>query len=192
MGEILAGCKRIEKESLRRAHWELQQRFSALQMDSTLSATAQPFQPWVASQSSCEDEAPRGSPVRCGLAGSSPAPGFAPGSPLRRAFPSHHQSSDDDGVSTDTTIADRTPHRRWGAKGAAVAIVAVTPMALAPLEEGRRKRMDFRPRSRFLNSEAKKAIRMMWLVPSGSGLAASHTIVITMRIHTSCPWWCPH
>ena len=51
-GEILAGCKRIEKESLRRARWELQQRFSALQVDSTLSATAQPFQPRVALQSS--------------------------------------------------------------------------------------------------------------------------------------------
>ena len=57
---------------------------------------------------------PRSSPVRHGLAGSSPAPGFAPDSPLRRAFPSHHQSSDDDGVSTDTTITNRTPHRRHG------------------------------------------------------------------------------
>ena len=46
------------------------------------------------------------------MAGSSPAPGFAPGPPLRRAFPSHHQSSDDDGVGTDTSIADRTPRRR--------------------------------------------------------------------------------
>ena len=51
-GEILVGCKRIEKESLRRAHWELQQRVSALQVDSALSATAQPFQPRVAPQSS--------------------------------------------------------------------------------------------------------------------------------------------
>ena len=108
------GCKRIEKESLRRARWELQQRFSALQVDSTLSATAQPFQPRVAPQSSREDDAPRSSPVRRGLAGSSPALGFAPDSPLRRALPSHHQSSDDDGVSTDTTIADRTPRRRRG------------------------------------------------------------------------------
>ena len=46
--EILAGCKRIEKESLRQALWELQQRFSAMQVDSTLSTTAQPFQPQVA------------------------------------------------------------------------------------------------------------------------------------------------
>ena len=52
VSEILAGCKRIEKESLRQARWELQQRFSTLQVDSTLSATAQPFQPRVAPQSS--------------------------------------------------------------------------------------------------------------------------------------------
>ena len=82
VGEILAGCKRIEKESLRRAHLELQQQFSALQVDSALSATAQPFQPRVAPQSSREDEAPRSSPGRRGLTGSSPAPGLAPGSPL--------------------------------------------------------------------------------------------------------------
>ena len=112
VSEILAGCKRIEKESLRRARWELQQRFSTLQVDSTLSATAQPFQPPVAPQSSQEDDAPRSSPVQRGLAGSGPAPGFAPDSPLRRAFPSHHQSSDDDGVSTDTSISDKTPRRR--------------------------------------------------------------------------------
>ena len=116
VGEILVGCKRIEKESLRRAHWELQQWFSALQVDSTLSATAPPFQPWVAPQLSREDDAPRSSPVRRGLAGSSPAPGFAPESPLRRAFPSNHQYSDDDGVSTDTSTSDRTPRRRCGSQ----------------------------------------------------------------------------
>ena len=115
-GENLARCKRIEKESLRRACWELQQWFSALQVDSTLSATAQPFQPWVAPQSSREDDAPRSSPVRWGLAGSNPASGFAPGPPLRRAFPSHHQSSDDDGVGTDTSIVDRIPRRRRGSQ----------------------------------------------------------------------------
>ena len=67
-------------------------------------------------QSSQEDNVPRSSPVRHGLAGSSSILGFAPDSPLRRAFPGHHQSSDDDGVSTDTTIADRTPHRKRGSR----------------------------------------------------------------------------
>ena len=75
-----------------------------------------------------------------------------------------------------------------GAIGAAVAVVAVTLMVHTPLGEGRRKRMDFQARSRFLNLEARKVILMMWPVHSGSGLAASRTIVITMRIHTSCPW----
>ena len=38
--EILVGCKRIGKENLRQARWQLQHRFSAMQLDSTLSATA--------------------------------------------------------------------------------------------------------------------------------------------------------
>ena len=38
--EILVGCKRIEKENLRRARWELQNRFCSMQLDSMLSATA--------------------------------------------------------------------------------------------------------------------------------------------------------
>ena len=159
-------------------------------MDSTLSTTAQPFQPRVALQSSREDDAPRSFPVRHGLVGSSPAPGFAPDSPRRRAFSSHHQSSDEDeGVSTDTSILDRPPPTGdVGVEGATAARAAVTPMALAPPGEGERKRMDFQVRSRYPNSEPRRAILMMWPAPSSSGLIASCTIVITMRIRTSCPW----
>ena len=35
---------------------------------------------------------------------------------MRRAFPSHHQSSDDNGVSTDTSISDKPPCRRRGSR----------------------------------------------------------------------------
>ena len=35
---------------------------------------------------------------------------------MRRAFPSHHKFSDDDGVSTDTSISDKPPHRRCGSR----------------------------------------------------------------------------
>ena len=35
---------------------------------------------------------------------------------MRRAFPSHHQSSDDDRVPTDTSISDNPPHRRHGSR----------------------------------------------------------------------------
>ena len=52
VSDILAGCKRIEKESLRQARWELQQWFSTLQVGSSLSTMAQPFQPRVTPQSS--------------------------------------------------------------------------------------------------------------------------------------------
>ena len=38
--EILVGYKRIEKENLRQAHWELQHWFSAMQLDSMLSTTS--------------------------------------------------------------------------------------------------------------------------------------------------------
>ena len=107
--EILVGCKRIEKENLRRACWELQNQFSSMQLDSTLSATARPFQPQAAPLSSREDDVPRAYPARHGLAGSSPTLGLAADSPVGRAFPSHHQSSDGDGVSTDTSISDKPP-----------------------------------------------------------------------------------
>ena len=107
---------------------------------------------------------------------------------MRRAFPGHCQSSDNDGVSTDTSMSDKPPTGGMGVEGAEVAGVAVTPMELTPLGEDIRKRMDFQVRSRSLNLEARRAIFMMWPVPSSSGLAASCTIVITMRIHTSCPW----
>ena len=50
------------------------------------------------------------------MAGSSPTLGLAADSPVGRAFPSHRQSSDDDGVSTDTSISDKPPCRRRGSQ----------------------------------------------------------------------------
>ena len=71
-----------------------------------------------------------------------------------------------------------------GVEGVEVAGAVVTLMELTPLGEDVRKRMDSQVRCRSPNSEAIRAILMMWPVPSGSGPAASHTIMITMRIHT--------
>ena len=45
--DILAGCKRLEKENRRREHLYFQERLSSLHQPSGLSATAAPFQPWV-------------------------------------------------------------------------------------------------------------------------------------------------
>ena len=80
------------------------------------------------------------------------------------------------------------PARGVGVEGTTAAGAAVTPMPLTPLVEGVRKRMDFQVRSRYPNLEPRRGMLMMWLVPSSSGLTASCTIVITMRIRTSCPW----
>ena len=160
-----------------------------MQLDSTLSATAQPFQPQATLQSSQEDDVPQTYPVPHGLAGSSPTPGFAADSPVGRAFPSHRQSSDDNRVSTDTSISDRPSRRGVGAEEAGVAGVVVTLMGPAPLGGDIRKRMDFQVKSRSPNSEARRAMLMMWPVPLGSGPTASPTIMITTRIFISCPWW---
>ena len=85
--EILAGCKRLEKESLRQACWDLQHRFSSMQLHSPLSATARPLQPWAAPSLALVDDAPQDYPARDGLARSSPAPGSTRGLPVKRDHP---------------------------------------------------------------------------------------------------------
>ena len=115
--EIVVGCKRLEKENWRWACWELQKRFSAMQVDSTLSATARPFQPLVTPQSSVEDHGPSAYPPRSGWSGSHPTPGLVPGSPVRRTSLGHPHSSDDDGASSDAYNQDRPLCRRYGSRG---------------------------------------------------------------------------
>ena len=80
------------------------------------------------------------------------------------------------------------PEGDVGAEGAEVAEAVVTLMGPAPQGAEVRKRMDFQVKSRFPNLEARRAMLMMWPAPLGSGPAVSHTIMITMRILTSCPW----
>ena len=59
---------------------------------------------------------PRAYPARHGLARSSPTLGLAAGLPVGRTSLSHRQSSDDDGVSTDTPISDKPLGRRRGSR----------------------------------------------------------------------------
>ena len=84
-----------------------------MQLDSTLSATARPFQPQAAPPSTREEDRPQAYPIWSGFTGGSPTPGLTAGSPARRTSLSHHQSSDDDGVSTDTSVSDKLPHRKY-------------------------------------------------------------------------------
>ena len=55
-------------------------------------------------------------PAQHGLEGSSPTPGCAADSPVGRPFPNQHQSSDDDGVSTDMSVSDGPSRRRRGSR----------------------------------------------------------------------------
>ena len=80
------------------------------------------------------------------------------------------------------------PEEGVGAEEVEVAGVVVTLTGPTPLGGDVRKRMDFQVKSRFQNLEARRAMLIMWLAPLGCGPTVSPTIVITMRIHTSCPW----
>ena len=61
--DILAGCKRLEKERLRRACWDLQHRFSSMQLHHPLSPTARPFQLRATSSSTLLDDTPQYHPA---------------------------------------------------------------------------------------------------------------------------------
>ena len=115
--EIVAGCKRLEKENWRQARWELQKWFSAMQVDSALSATARPFQPQVTPQSSNKDDGQPVYPPRSGWSGSRPTPGLVPSSPVGRTSFSHPLSSGDEGACSDASHHNRPLCKRRGSRG---------------------------------------------------------------------------
>ena len=112
----MAGCKRLEKENWRRAHWDLQNRLSSMWLNSTLSATTRPFQPHATSPSAPVDDIHRDYPTRNGLARGSPTMGITSGSPVRRAPINHCYTSDEEGVSTDTSTSEKSLCKRHGSR----------------------------------------------------------------------------
>ena len=186
--EILAGCKRIEKENLRRARWELQNWFSSMQLDSTLSATARPFQPQAAPLSSREDDVPEPTLLDTDWQGVVL---------LRVLLLTHLWEGHSPATANPLTMTGyplilpsqiNPTAGGMGAEEVKVAGVVVTPMELTPLGGGVRKRMDFLVRSKSPNLGTRRVILMMWLTSLGSGPTVSPTIVIIMRILISCPW----
>ena len=111
--EIVAGCKRLEKKK------KLE--------PSSLGAPESVLSNAIGLYTLCHCQTiptsgratilQRAYPTRSGWAGSGPTLGLTAGSPVRRASLSHHHSSDDDGVSTDTSIQDKPLHRRHGSRG---------------------------------------------------------------------------
>ena len=83
-----------------------------MQLNSPLSATARSFQPQATSPLALVDDILRGYPVQNGL-----ARGSTTGLPVRGAPPNHCYTSDEEGVSTDTTISGKSLHKRHGSRG---------------------------------------------------------------------------
>ena len=115
--KILAGCKRLEKENWRQAHWDLQNRLSSMWLNSPLSATTRPFQPQATLSLALVDDIPRDYPTQNGLARGSPAMGITAGLPMGRAPLNCHYTSDEEGVSTDTATSGKSLHKRCGGRG---------------------------------------------------------------------------
>ena len=86
-------------------------------LNSTLSATTRPFQSQATSPSALVDDIPQDYPAENGLAGGSPTMGITAGSPVGRALLNHRYTSDEKGVSTDTSISGKSLHRRCGGRG---------------------------------------------------------------------------
>ena len=158
-----------------------------MQLHSPLSPTARLFQPGAALLSTLVDDTPQDHPARDGLRRSSPPRGSTRGLPVREDTPNHHNTSDDDGCPLIPPSLTGPLTGGVGADEVEVTGVVATPMILAPLEGGERKRMDFLVRSKSPNSVVRRVILMMWLMPLGSGPIVSLTTVTIMRIHTSYP-----
>ena len=115
--DILARCKRLEKENQRREHLHFQERLASLYQPSCLSATAAPFQPQVALPMPRLAEVASDPHER---EGSGPKAGFSPSchpttssigkvsSPTRGPYP---QVSDEDATS-DVGLVDPSSHKK--------------------------------------------------------------------------------
>ena len=85
-----------------------------MQLHSPLSATARPFQPRATPSSALVDDTPRDYPAQDGLVRGSPARGSTRDLPVRETTPNHRYTSDEEGVSTDTTTSEKLFHKRQG------------------------------------------------------------------------------
>ena len=116
--EILAGCKRLEKENRRRERLQFQERLASMHQFSNLLAKAVPFQPQAALPTPRPAGVAGGLPEqeRDGATSDFSPPHRTSGSPLNRlSFPAcypHLQSSGDGGLTTDGSAAKFTSYKK--------------------------------------------------------------------------------
>ena len=84
-----------------------------MQLHSPLSATARPFQPQATPSLALVDDEHRDFPAQNGLTRGSPTPG----SPVRRGPINSHYTSDEEGVSADTSTSEKSVRKRHGSRG---------------------------------------------------------------------------
>ena len=87
-----------------------------MQLHSPLSATARLFQLWATPSLALVEDAPRDYPAWDGLARGSPAWDRTRGLPVREATPNHCYTSNEEGVSTNTTTSEKSFCKRWGSQ----------------------------------------------------------------------------
>ena len=87
-----------------------------MQLHSPLSATARLFQPQATPLSALVDDTPQDYPAWDGLARGSPARGSTTGLPVRGTIPNHCYTSNEEGVSTDTTTSEKSFCKRHGSR----------------------------------------------------------------------------
>ena len=87
-----------------------------MRLNSTLSATTRPFQPQAALPSTLVDSVHQDYLAWDGLTRGSPTTGLTVGSPVRRAPVNPCYTSDEEGVSTDTSTCEKSIRKRHGSR----------------------------------------------------------------------------
>ena len=87
-----------------------------MQLNSPLSATARLFQPQTTPSSALVDDTPQDYLAWDALVRGSPARGSTTGLPGRGTTPDHRYTSDEEGVSTDTSTSEKSFHKRHGSR----------------------------------------------------------------------------
>ena len=191
--DILAGCKRLERENRRREHQYFQERFAPMHQPSRLSVNAAPFQPRAAGPMPRPAEMPSDQPEaerRGSKDGLTPSHCLTTSSvskipsPMGGPYP---QTSDDD-VTLDGGLVDPSSHRKGkrscGSRGGQSGESSYSSHSVksSASRGGRRKKKDgFSSKIQIPEFGGKRVIQVRSLMPSDSGLAASPTTGTTMR-----------